>query len=225
MRLLRIGGIYLKPCGGTHVRRIGDIGSFRIASEGSVASGVRRIEALTGLCAVAAAAADRERLRELGALLKAPPDQVRERVEALQEEVRQARRAQEKAAQEAGAKLGERLAGQSVVLNGVRVLVARAPGVDAKGLRGLWDSVVKAGVEAGLLVGEAGEKAPLLAGAAPSAVAKGVDAADLLRTAGKVLGGGGGGRPDLAQGQGSARAKVGEALGAVEERLKAVLRA
>jgi alanyl-tRNA synthetase len=225
VRVLGVSDVSKELCGGTHVRRAGDIGSFRVTAEGSVASGVRRIEAVTGLGAVAAASADRDRLREIAGALKSPPDQVRERLEALQDEVRSLRRAQEKAAEEAGARLSDRLAGQAVSMGGLRVLVASAPGVDAKGLRGLWDAVAGTGVEAALLLGEAADKAPLLAAAKPSAVAKGVDASDLLRTASKVLGGGGGGRPDMAQGQGASRARADEALTAVSERLKAVLSA
>jgi alanyl-tRNA synthetase len=215
----RTGFVSRELCGGTHVRRAGDIGSFRVVSEGSVASGVRRIEAVTGLGAVAAAAADRDRLRDLATLVKAPPDQVAARIEALQEEVRGLRREMDKAAAQRGARLADDLAARATPIGGVRVLLAEAKGVDAKGLRGLWDAVAKAGVQVGLLVGESGDKAPVLAASGvPAANAK-----DLLDVATKVLGGGGGGRADLAQGQGADRSKITEAIAAARTRLEAVL--
>ena len=223
VRVVGVSTVSRELCGGTHVRRAGDIGSFRVVAEGSVASGVRRLEAVTGLGAVAAASADRERLRTAAGLLKAPPDQLAARIEALQEELREHRKAAERAAAEAGAREATRLAQAAESVGGVRVLVVEAKGIDAKGLRGLWDAVRGAGVEAALLVGESGDKAPLLAGASPAAVARGVDASDLLRTAGKVLGGGGGGRADLAQGQGLDRTKSPAALEAVRSRLRTVL--
>ena len=223
VRVVGVSDVSKELCGGTHVRRAGDIGSFRVVAVGSVASGVRRLEAVTGRGAVAAAHADRERLRAVAGLLKAPPEQIAARIEALQEELREHRKAAEKASADAGAREGARLADGATSIGGLRVLLVEAKGVDAKGLRGLWDAVSRAGVEAALLVGESGDKAPLLAGAVPAAVARGVDASDLLKTAGKVLGGGGGGRADLAQGQGLSRAKAPEALEAVRSRLEGVL--
>jgi alanyl-tRNA synthetase len=223
VRVVAVPEVSRELCGGTHVRRAGDIGSFRVTTEGSVAAGVRRLEAVTGLGAVAAASADRERLREASSLLKAPPEQLLERLQALQDEIREHRRAAEKAAGEAGAREAVRLASQAVPVGGLRLLVAEAKGVDAKGLRGLWDALVEAGVGAAFLVGEAGGKAPVLAGASREAVSRGLDAADLLRTASKILGGGGGGRPDLAQGQAPDRSKAAEALAAVRERATAAL--
>jgi alanyl-tRNA synthetase len=224
VRVVGVPGVSRELCGGTHVRRAGDIGTFRVTSEGAVASGVRRIEAVTGLCAVAAAHQDRERLREVAALVKAPPAEVVARVEALQEELRDLRRQQEKAAAEAGARLADRLAADATVVAGLRVLVAAAPGVDAKGLRGLWDAVARAGVDAAFLAGEAGDKAPLLAAAKPSAVGRGFDAGALLKLAGSFLGGGGGGKADMAQGQGLDRSRLDAALAAVRERLASGLR-
>ena len=223
VRVVGVPGVSRELCGGTHVMRAGDIGSFRVTSEGAVASGVRRLEAVTGLGAVAAAREDRDRLRELAGLVKAAPPELAARVTALQEELRDLRRQQEKAAADAGARLADRLATEATDLGGLRILIAPAPGVDAKGLRGLWDAVARAGVDAGFLVGEAGDKAPVLAAAKPGAVAKGFDSGALLKLAGTIFGGGGGGRPDMAQGQGLDRSKVAAALDAVRERVRSLL--
>jgi alanyl-tRNA synthetase len=209
-------------CGGTHVRRAGDIGSFRITSEAAVAAGVRRIEAVTGLGAVAQAASDRDRLRELAGLLKAPPEQLVERIAALQEEIREHRRAAEKASADAGAREAERLARTAVDVGGLRVVATEVAGVDAKGLRALWDALRASGVHVAVLVGVAPDKAPLVAGVAPEAMKRGVAAKDLLATATAVLGGRGGGSADLAQGQGQDPSKRAEALDAVRRKLQAV---
>ncbi len=223
VRVVSVSEVSRELCGGTHVRRIGDIGTFRVTSESSVASGVRRIEAVTGLNALAAANADRDRLKELSTLLKAPADQLLPRIKAMQEEMKEVRKQQEKAAAEAGAKLGERLAADAVSVGGLKVLVAEAKGIDGKALRTLWDSVVKAGVEAAFLVGEAADKTPTLVGAVPAAVKRGVDSGALLKVAAAVLGGGGGGRPELAQGSGVDRSKIPAALAAVREAIAKVL--
>src|SRR5436190_3008186 len=166
VRVVGVSDVSRELCGGTHVRRAGDIGSFRIVGEGSVASGVRRLEAVTGLGAVAAASADRERLRAAAGLLKAPPEQLAARIAALQDEIREFRKAAEAAALRAGSAQKDELAKRAVVLAGVRVVVAEARGVDAKALRGLWDALASAGVQVGFLVGEAADKAPILAASA-----------------------------------------------------------
>jgi len=211
VRVVAVPGVSRELCGGTHVRRAGDIGTFRVTSEASVASGVRRIEAVTGHAAVAAANADRDRLREIASLLKAPPDQIVPRITALQDEMRDVKKQQEKAAAEAGARLGETLAAKATPVAGRRVLVAQAPGLDGKGLKTLYEGLAKAGVEVAFLVGESADKVPTLAGAVAGS---GVDARTVLAAASALLGGGGGGRPELAQGSGLHRAKIGDALGA-----------
>ncbi len=223
VRVVSVPHVSRELCGGTHVRRIGDIGTFRVTSESSVASGVRRIEAVTGLGAIAAANADRDRLREISQLLKAPSDQIVSRITAIQDEMRDVRKQQERAASEAGAKLGERLATQATTMGGLRVLVAEVRGQDGKAVKALWEGLAKAGVEAAFLVGESGDKAPTLCGALASAVKRGVDSGALLKVAAAVLGGGGGGRPDLAQGSGLDRTKIPAALEAVTQAIGKVL--
>ena len=215
------GYVSRELCGGTHVRRAGDIGSFRVTSEGAVASGVRRVEAVTGLGAVAAASVDRDRLRDLSTLLKAPADQVPARIEALQAEIRDLRKLAEQAAAAAAAGKAAGLAQKAVVVGACRVVLADVAGVDGKALKPLWDALASAGVSAAVLVGEADGKAPVLAAAGGDAVKAGFHGGEALKAVVGVLGGKGGGRPDLAQGQGEDRSKVPQALAAAEAALRA----
>ena len=208
-------------CGGTHVRRAGDIGSFRVTSEGAVASGVRRVEAVTGLGAVAAASSDRDRLRDLSGMLKTPPDQLAPRIEALQDEIRDLRKLAEQAAAAAGAAKAQSLAAHAITIGATKVVLADVPGVDGKAVRPLWDALAPLGVGAAVLVGEAEGRAPVLVAATAAGVAAGVHAGEVLKAVVAVLGGKGGGRPDLAQGQGESRAKVADALAAAEAALRA----
>ncbi len=208
-------------CGGTHVRRTGDIGSFRIVVETSIAAGVRRIEAVTGQGAVDQAARDREVVRDLSQLLKSgSADEIRTRVEALVEEVKSLRKAAEKARRDAGLEAVSRLATEAEDAGGLRLQAASLPGVDAKSLRAVWDEAQKQGVDVLLAVGEADGKAPLLVGVGPRGRERGLDARELLAEATGRLGGGGGGRPDLAQGQGRDRARIDEALGGFREAVR-----
>ncbi|MFM8978950.1 MAG: alanine--tRNA ligase, partial [Planctomycetia bacterium] len=111
-------------CGGTHVARTGDIGAFRITLETSIASGVRRIEAVTGLGAAEAASRDRATLRELGDLLKARPDELATRVKAVQGQLKDLQKVIERAQGEAAAREVERLLGTRDEVGGLRVALA-----------------------------------------------------------------------------------------------------
>ncbi|MFM8387399.1 MAG: alanine--tRNA ligase [Planctomycetia bacterium] len=206
-------------CGGTHVARTGDIGSFRITLETSIASGVRRIEAVTGLGAADAASRDRATLRELGDLLKARPDELATRVRAVQAQLKDLQKVIERAQAEAASREVERLLATRDMAGGLRVALAVLEGLDPKGLKGAWDRLRKDGVEVAVLVSRAGSKAPVFVGVGEAGRARGLDASALLKDACAVLGGGGGGKADQAQGQGSDPAKAEAALGAVRARL------
>jgi alanyl-tRNA synthetase len=210
-------------CGGTHCRRTGDIGSFRITLETSIAAGVRRLEAVTGAGAVEAAARDRRLLRHVAGMLKTSAEDVAGRVEALQEELKTLRKAAEKARAEAGLSAAGRLLASAEAVEGLRVQAASVAGVDGKALKALWDRLAQDGLDVAFLVGEAGGKAPVLVALSAGARQRGLDARLLLGEAAEVLGGGGGGKPDLAQGQGQDRARIDEALGRVRAAVRAHL--
>jgi alanyl-tRNA synthetase len=231
VRVLDVPGIDRVPegsrelCGGTHVHRTGDIGSFRVTLETGIAAGVRRLEAVTGLEAARAGAADRQLLKSLSELLKARPEELGERVRALQTQLKDAQKTLEKGQADAAGREVERLAAERVEVGGVRVTLAALDGLDVKALRGVWDRLKRAGVNAAVLVGRAGDKAPVYVGVGEQAQARGVDASDLLKAVTAVLGGGGGGKADQAQGQGAEPAKIPAALAAVRARLEEKLAA
>jgi alanyl-tRNA synthetase len=211
-------------CGGTHVRRTGDIGLFKVVSESAVAAGVRRIEALTGAGAQAYLADQEKVLHSTAALLKAAPAEVPARVTALIEERRKLERelaeVRRKLATGGGAASG---GGEVKEVKGVKFAPRLLADVPAKDLKGLADDIKKqvgSGVVA--LISVADGKASLVVGVTEDLTAR-ISAVDLVRAGSAALGGkGGGGRPDMAQAGGPDGAKAAEALSAIETALAAV---
>jgi alanyl-tRNA synthetase len=190
-------------CGGTHVRRSGDIGSFKIVSEGGIAAGVRRLEALTGLRAIEWLQSRDELLRGVATQLRATVDELPARVTALQDEVKKLKKEAEKAAKAQSSGLLEELLSKEERLGGLRAIVA-AVDVGGEPLMALVDSLRAklGGGSAVVLVGKEGEKAPLIVSLDKEAQAKGLKAGDLCKAIAAELGGGGGGNPAMARGQG-----------------------
>jgi alanyl-tRNA synthetase len=218
------GDVYsLELCGGTHVRRTGDIGAFRLVSEGASAGGVRRIEAVTAEAADAYAAAEAEALGAAAALLRTRPEAVAERVRALLDE----RRALSDEVAELRRRLalagtgGGGAAGPETV-SGIPFLAQALQGVSGKELRSLIDehkARLKSGVV--LLVADTGERAAVAAGVTDDLTDR-ISAIDLVRVAAEALGGkGGGGRPDMAQAGGADASRAPEAIAAARALLGA----
>ncbi len=212
-------------CGGTHVRRTGDIGLIRIVGESASAAGVRRIEALTGAGARAYLAEQDGRVRELAAMLRTNPDTVIERVKGLMEQARglekQLADAKRVIALGGGAVNGEAAASAIKTIGNVRLLARSVQGLNPKDLRGLVDDGKKqvgSGIVAIVGVTEDG-KAGLAVGVTEDLV-KSWSAVELVKAGAEALGGkGGGGRPDMAQAGGPDGAKAPAALAAIEARL------
>jgi len=207
----------LELCGGTHVNATGDIGLFKLVSEGAVSSGVRRVEALTGEAARAYLASRDEKLRETAAVLKSTPDEVPARVAALVEERRRLERelAEAKKALALGGGAGTAPAGPEQI-NGINFVGQVVDGFEAKGLRGAVDET-KARISSGVavLVAVNDGRASIAVGVTDDLTSR-FNAVDLLRKAVEVLGGqGGGGRPDMAQGGGPDGSKGDEAVAAI----------
>ncbi|MFN4310466.1 MAG: alanine--tRNA ligase [Ferrovibrio sp.] len=202
-------------CGGTHVRRTGDIGLFKIVNEGAVAAGVRRIEALTGEAARAYFAEQEETLKAAADALKAQPREVPQRITALIEERRKLERELSELRKQLAT--GGGAGGPQVKdLNGVKYAARRLDGVPAKDLRGMVDALKKeigSGVVA--LTSVADGKVAVVVGVSADLTAK-LNAADLVKIATPLIGGqGGGGRPDFAQGGGADPAGAEKALDAI----------
>jgi alanyl-tRNA synthetase len=224
----RAGHAYsIELCGGTHVRRTGDIGLLKIVSESAVASGVRRIEALTGEAGRRYLATQDERVREAAELLKVSPDEMITRLAGIIDERRKLGRQLADAKRElALTGGGARAAGEGAAsavreLAGVKLLARVVHGVAPKDLRGLVDEAKKqlgSGVVAVVGVSEEG-KAALVVGVTRD-LTQAYDAVELARIGAEALGGkGGGGRPDLAQAGGPDAARADEALEAIAEKI------
>jgi alanyl-tRNA synthetase len=217
VRVVRIGGESLEFCGGTHVRRSGDIGVFKIVSEGGVAQGVRRIEAVTGAGAIDYLRRLEDELGKAGERLKAPMFEVADRLDRALA----ASRALEKELDKLKARLasgggGRDLLSEAVQIGDVKVLAVALEVDDAKVLRETGDQLRdKMGSGVLLLAGIGGDKVTLLSMVTKDLLGK-LHAGKILAVAAEIVGGKGGGKPDLAQGGGKDPARVPEALAAVK---------
>ena len=202
VRVLRFGPTSTELCGGTHVGRTGDIGLFKIVSEGGVSAGVRRIEAVTGQGALDHVAEEERRLDEAAALLGGTSGDVADKLRALLDRQKKLERELESLKAKAASGATSDLAGQACDVNGVKVLAVRLEGFDAKALRDAMDRLKQQLVDAVIvLAGTDGGKAALVAGVSGAAAGK-VKAGDLLGDVARQVNGKGGGRPDMAQGGG-----------------------
>lgn len=215
VRVLKIGEFSTELCGGTHVARAGDIGSFKIISETGVAAGVRRIEAVTGGACIEWLESRDKALASIAGLVKSSPDNAPEKVEQLLEKnkllEKQLERLQAKLASAAG---GE-LVGKAVDVDGIKVLAVKLDDVDSKSLRDLVDQLKnKLGSSAVVLAVVEGDKVSLTAGVSKDVMGR-VKAGDLVNFVATKVGGKGGGRPDLAQAGGNDPSGLAAALAQV----------
>ena len=215
VRVVSVGDISQELCGGTHVRATGDIGLFAVTSEGGVAAGVRRIEAVTGLESLATLERHRREMDEAGALANAAPGHLAERITALVDEnKRLARQLQEARVQAALGGGGGDKAEESVQVAGITLVARQVDGVDKDALRALVDrhrDQIKSGVV--VLAGSADGKVLVVVGVTPDLTKK-VPAGKIVKQLAPIVGGGGGGRPDFAEAGGKDPAKIGELLAA-----------
>src|SRR5690606_29440478 len=217
VRVLRMGETSIELCGGTHVGRTGDIGLFKILSEGGVSAGVRRIEAVTGQGALDHVAAEEQRLETAAQLLGAGPSEVADKLRAVLERQKRLERELEALKARAASGATADLAARAVEVGGVQVLAARLENLDARALRDAMDRLKQQlGDAVVLLAGASGGKAALVAGVSGSALAR-VKAGDLLSHVASQVNGKGGGRPDMAQGGGEDGPALVAALAAVPE--------
>jgi alanyl-tRNA synthetase len=217
VRVLRLGDFSVELCGGTHVERTGDIGVFKIMHEGGVASGVRRIEAVTGAGALAWIDANQKTLSDLSGLLRSTPDQAAAKVEQL---LKLNKELEKKLATAKHALITGQASGQEdnvLEIGGIKVVTSRMDGVDARALRDAVDRVKDKLGNAIVVLGSVDDgKVRLAAGVTRNNIDK-IKAGDLIKPVAEQVGGKGGGRPDFAQAGGSDPSKLDSALESVAD--------
>ncbi|RKH45801.1 alanine--tRNA ligase [Corallococcus llansteffanensis] len=208
-------------CGGTHVKRSGDIGLFKVTSESGVASGVRRIVAVTGVGALQFVREQEHELKKVAALLRTTPKEAALRVEATQKRVKELERKVEEVAVKAQTASNKDLLDQARDVNGMKVLATRVDPADDKVFRGMADQLrdrIGSGVIA--IGGEKDGRAVILVALTKDVVAKGISAGNLVREMAKEVGGKGGGKADMAQAGGPDAANLPAALEKLYELVK-----
>ncbi len=217
VRVLKMGDFSTELCGGTHVSRTGDIGFFKIVSEGGVAAGVRRIEAVTGEGAVAYVQSQDKLVRDACHMLKAQShEEVAERIAALQDQLKGLDKEVARLKGKLAASAGEELAASAVTVNGARLLAAELEGADAATLRDTMDKLEDRLQSAVIvLASKADGKVQLAAGVTKDLTGK-VKAGELVNFVAGQVGGKGGGKPDMAMAGGSEPEKLAEALASVQ---------
>ena len=223
VRVVRMGDYSTELCGGTHAKRTGDIGFFKIIAESGIAAGVRRIEAVTGKSAIDLMHQLGEKIEEAAALVKGDQFSIADKVRQVLDKAKMMERELEQLKAKLAAQAGNDLLSQVIDINGQKVLVAALEGVDPKSLRGMLDELknqMKSGVV--LLATSSDGKVNLIAGVTNDLTGK-VKAGELVNLVAQQVGGKGGGRPDMAQAGGTQPEAVPAALQSVhswlEERL------
>ena len=215
VRVLTIGDYSAELCGGTHVARSGDLGLFKIVSEGGIAAGVRRIVALTGEGALEWVRSMEDRMERIAGSMKAGPETVADRVEAMLARNRELERDLDRLKARVAASRGDDLAAQAVDIGGLKVLAAKIDGADPKALRKTVDQLKsRLGSAAVVLATVKAEKVALVAGVTKDYTDR-IEAGTLANHVASQVGGRGGGRPDLAQAGGSDPSRVDQAIRSV----------
>ena len=218
VRVVEMGDFSVEFCGGTHLDNTAKAGPFRIKSESSVASGVRRMEATTGRLSLESMEKSHGVLSKAAQFFKAAPSELLERLEQQAGEMKQLRQALEKFKSEASLGEAKQFLAAAKTVKGLHVLTATREGLDANALRKMGDFLRdKDPSVVGVLASISGEKITFLAVCGKEAVEKGVKAGDLVKLVSGICGGKGGGKPDSAMGGGSDLLKVDDALAAVDD--------
>ena len=222
--MVSMGDFSKELCGGTHVANTGVITAFKILSENGIAAGVRRIEALTCDGVFRYYQNLEEQLAEAARAAKTEPAGLVKRIEGLQAEIKALSAENEKLKSKAARDAMGDVMNQAVTLGDVKMLAVKVPGVDMNGLRELGDQLKeKLGDGIVVLASEAEGKVNLMATATESAIKKGAHAGNLIKSIAGLVGGGGGGRPNMAQAGGKNPAGIDAALAKAVETAKEML--
>jgi alanyl-tRNA synthetase len=212
VRVVRIGDFSTELCGGTHLDATGQIGFFKVDTEGAVAAGVRRIEAVAGTAAIEAATRQQRVLREIGEILKIAPAEAPQRLRKLLDEQRALERQLQELQGKAARSRADDLVAAARQVNGVAVVTGRIDGLEADGLRAVADRLRERLGSGVVVVGSVMDGRVNLVAAVTKDLTRRFHAGKLVQEAARVVGGGGGGRPDLAQAGGKEPAKLDAAL-------------
>lgn len=217
VRVLSMGDFSVELCGGTHVSRTGDIGLFKITSEVGIASGVRRIEAVTGDAALELIEDQAQRLQAVADTIKAKPDTVEEKTLQLVQKNRQLEKELEMLKSKLASSAGSDLASAAQNIGGLNILASQLEGADGKSLRNTVDQLKDKLAPAAIILASTNEdKITLIAGVTKDSTDK-LKAGDLVSHVASQVGGKGGGRPDMAQGGGSQPENLESALKSVSD--------
>ena len=218
VRVVTMGDFSMELCGGTHLDNTAKAGPFRIKSESSVASGVRRIEATTGKATLEEMRHSRGMLTRAAQFFKSAPETLVERLEQQAAEMKTLRQALEKFKSEASMGEAKQILASAKTVDGLHIITGTRQGVDAAALRVMGDFLRdKDPAVVGVLASVQGEKVTFLAVCGKEAVVRGVKAGDLVKAVSAICGGKGGGKPDSAMGGGTELLKVDDALAAVDD--------
>ena len=213
VRVVQMGTFSSELCGGTHVSNTRNISAFKIISESGVAAGVRRIEALTGKALFEYYNTMESELQEAAKLLKAVPLEVSAKVVSLQDEVKQLQKENDKLKAKLAKEAAGDLLSEAKEVDGIHILTKQLTDVDMNGMRDLGDEAKQKLGEAFIVfASQVGEKVNLIAMATDGAMKKGAHAGNLIKEIASIVGGGGGGRPNMAQAGGKLPEKIPEAL-------------
>ncbi len=223
VRVVEVEGVSRELCGGTHVANTAEVGLFTISSEGSSAANVRRIEALTGPAAMDLFRERSEQLAEAGELLGSAQDPVagarraKARIEKLEEQVK-------RSGSQDLSKQAEEIAASGHTIGGVTVFVGRGQDCDQRTLMDLANRIRQQSGDSAIVLGGTDDgKVAIVASFSDAVVERGLSAADIVREVAPIVGGGGGGQPDIAQAGGREPEKLDEALAAAKDAIEAKL--
>ncbi|MCW8934240.1 MAG: alanine--tRNA ligase [Gammaproteobacteria bacterium] len=215
VRVVSMGDFSVELCGGVHVKRSGDIGSFKIVAEMGIASGVRRIEAVTGVAAVEYSNNQANKINKISSLLKVSNDEVKDKLSQVLSKLKTQEKEIAQLKSRMATQTGKDLTADAVVIDGVKVLAVNLEGVDSKSLRDTMDQLKnKLGSAVIMLATSDGKKVSLCAGVTKDQI-KRIKAGDLVNMVAAQVGGKGGGRPDMAMAGGSQPENIKSALASV----------
>lgn len=225
VRVIDFPGVSMELCGGTHVSNTAEIGLFKIISESGVAAGIRRIEAVAGPSVLEYLNVRDRVVRDLSDRFKAKPEELPDRITSLQTELKNTQKQLETLKAELALAKSDQLLGEAVSLGSFKVLVAQLEGVDAESLKTAAERLLQKLGDGAVVLGSVPEaqKVNLVAAFSPAVNQKGLQAGKFIGAIAKLCGGGGGGRPNLAQAGGREAEKLPAALEQAREELKTAL--